>query len=166
MHFHLHPTLLLLGCTTARALSITQPPAILQPANLTSTTLNATPPTNDWECRSGGSTSTPRPSLGACALALAQLPKSNAEGVFHGAGAGDDAYKLPHEVTVGSCTLRIAIAEGWDWNVQGDWSEVATEAMGLYQGCREAVVDQWFLGAQTSAGQRGKISITFQASEG
>lgn len=150
----------------ALALNIAQTPSILQLANLNTTSLNSVPyPTADWECRSGGTEFLHRPITQDCGLAVLKLPKTDTTGAFHSGGPADD-FKLPFVATKGTCSVRIAIVDDWNWQETADWHEVATEAAALWYGCKAAVVESWFVGASTTAGKRGKIGVTFQYSSG
>jgi len=161
MYFHLNVTLLIVCSTTALALSITQPPTMLNPTNLTSINNNNPKPTGDWECRSGGSAFLHRPKIQDCGLAILKLPRTDSTGAFHSNGVADE-FKLPLVRTEGTCSVRVAIVDGWKWQETGDWREVATEAAALWYGCKAAVVDSWFIGASTTVGRQGKIDVTLQ----
>lgn len=162
MHPYRTLTLSTVCSTTAFALSIAQPPSILQLANLNTTGLNSVPkPTADWECRSGGSAFLHRPKFQDCGLAVLKLPRTDSTGAFHSSGPADE-FKLPHVATKGTCSVRIAIVDGWNWQETANWYEVAREAAALWYGCSVAVVDSWFIGASTTAGRQGKIGITLQ----
>ena len=100
-----------------------------------------------------------------CRLAVLKLPKTDSTGAFHSAGAVDE-FKLPRVETEGSCSVRVAIVEGWSWQEIGDWQEVATAALALWYGCKAAVVEGFFIGASTTAGKRAKIGVVLEYNSG
>lgn len=64
---------------------------------------------------------------------------------------------------MGSCTVRVALLDGVQRET-GNWREVKSQASALWTGCVTVVSALWFIGADTTAGDGGKIGITFEHS--
>lgn len=147
------------------ALNIPQSPATTQQTNMTSPSLNySNGPIRDWECQSGGIPSLHRPSVQDCGSAILRLPNTDLKGTFHTGGAEDD-FLLPVIKTRGSCRVRLVLIGGLRQE-SGNWKDVRKQAGALWSGCRIAVVGNWFIGAETTAGDGGKISIELGYNDG
>lgn len=148
---------------TALALTIAQSSTLALPTtpNTTAST-NFNHPTREWECRSGGSLFLPRPSLQDCAIAITAIPSASEAGTFHTGGL-DDKFLLPLEARMGSCLVRVALLNEVQ-RESGNWREVKSQASALLSGCLAISVESWFTGANTAAGDDGKIGIQFEYS--
>lgn len=82
-------------------------PDVGETTNATNAAVNGSAPSNNYICCNKNS----RPLYFDCMLAIFKLPEKHDPGSFH-QGKPDDIFRLPKEVSAGSCTARVNIVPG------------------------------------------------------
>ncbi|KAM0801057.1 hypothetical protein BDR22DRAFT_848920, partial [Usnea florida] len=137
-----------LSSPTLQLPNLTPNLSLINPTNLTTSTLNCIDLLNPFQ---------PHAKQSHCALAIQHLPTYPEFGPFHTNGA-PDPFQLPVTTSYRSCSVRVELNAGSHATVAASWPGIKVQAMALNGKCLGTVLPL-FEGGWATFAKGGRILI-------